>query len=72
MNFMIPLLMAAIPAAAAAQSQSGAGSAVPTVAIPKTTAVLVILTPKQGVTPRQIMAVILSNCSRKAGQCCFR
>jgi hypothetical protein len=58
MNFMIPLLMAAIPAASAAQSQSGAGSAVPSVAIPKTTAVLVILTPKQGVTPQQIMAVI--------------
>ena len=58
MNFMVPLLMAAIPAAAVARSQSGAGSAVPTVAIPKTTAVLVILTPKQGVTPQQIMAVI--------------
>ena len=58
MNFLIPLLMAAIPATAVAQSQSGAGSSVPTVAIPKTTAVLVILTPKQGVTPKQIMAVI--------------
>jgi hypothetical protein len=58
MNFMIPLLMAAIPAAAVAHSQSGAGSGVPTVAIPKTTAVLVILTPRQGVTPQQIMAVI--------------
>jgi len=58
MNFMVPLLMAAIPAAAVAQSQSGAGSGVPTVAIPKTTAVLVILTPRQGVTPQQIMAVI--------------
>ena len=58
MNFMIPLLMAAIPAAAVAQSQSGAGSGAPTVAIPKTTAVLVILTPRQGVTPQQIMAVI--------------
>ena len=30
----------------------------PSVAIPKTTAVLVILTPKQGVSPQQIMAVI--------------
>src|SRR3954471_10599056 len=58
MNFMIPLLMAAIPAASAAQSPSGAGSALPSVAIPKTTAVLVILTPKQGVTPQQIVAVI--------------
>jgi len=58
MNFMIPLLMAPIPAASAAQSQSGVGSAVPSVAIPKTTAVLVILTPQQGITPQQIMAVI--------------
>ena len=58
MNFMIPLLMAAIPAAAIAQSQSGAGSGVPSVAIPKTTAVLVIMNPRQGVTPQQIMAVI--------------
>jgi hypothetical protein len=58
MNFMIPLLMAAIPAASAAQSQSGAASGVPSMAIPKTTAVLVILTPKQGVTPQQVMAVI--------------
>jgi hypothetical protein len=50
--------MAALPAASVAQSQSGAGSGVPSVAIPKTTAVLVIETPKQGVTPQQIMAVI--------------
>jgi len=58
MNFMIPFLMAALPAASVAQSQSGAGSGVPSVAIPKTTAVLVIETPKQRVTPQQIMAVI--------------
>ena len=58
MNFMIPFLMAVLPAAAAAQSQSGAASGVPSVAIPKTTAVLVILTPRKGVTPDQIMAVI--------------
>ena len=58
MKFMIPLLMAAIPGASVAQSQSGAGSGVPSVAIPKTTEVLVILTPKQGVTPQQIMTVI--------------
>ena len=58
MKFMIPLLMAVLPAASVAQSQSGAGSGVPSVAIPKTTAVLVIQTPKQGVTPQQIMAVI--------------
>src|SRR5437764_9883862 len=58
MNFMIPFLMAALPAASVAQSQSGAGSGVPSVAIPKTTAVLVIQTPKQGVTFQQVMAVI--------------
>ncbi len=58
MKFMIPLLMAAIPAASVGQSQSEGAQSVPSVAIPKTTAVLVILTPKQGVTPQQIMAVI--------------
>jgi len=58
MKFMIPLLMAALPAASVAQSQSRVGSGVPSVAIPKTTEVLVILTPKQGVTFQQVMAVI--------------
>ena len=58
MKFIIPLLMAALPAATVAQSQSGGASGVPSVAIPKTTAVLVIETPKQGVTPQQIMDVI--------------
>jgi hypothetical protein len=58
MKFMIPFLMAALPAASFAQSQSGAASGVPSIAIPKTTAVLVILTPRKGVTPDQIMAVI--------------
>jgi hypothetical protein len=58
MKFMIPLLMAVLPAACVAQSQSGAGSGVPSVATPKITAVLVTLTPRLGVTPQQIMAVI--------------
>ena len=58
MKFMIPLLMAALPVASVAQSQSGNASGVPSAAIPKTTEVLVILTPRQGVTPQQIMAVI--------------
>ena len=58
MKYMIPFLMAALPVAAAAQSQSGAASGLPSAAIPKTTAVLVIETPKKGVTPAQIMAVI--------------
>jgi hypothetical protein len=58
MKFMIPLLMATLPVASVAQSQSGSASDVPSAAIPKTTEVLVILTPRQGVTPQQIMAVI--------------
>src|SRR5437868_4772230 len=58
MKFMIPFLMATLPVASVAQSQSAAGSGVPSVDIPKTTEVLVILTPKQGVTAQQIMAVI--------------
>ena len=58
MKFLIPSLMAVLPAALVAQSQSGAASGVPSIAIPKTTAVLVIETPKHGVTPQQIMAVI--------------
>ena len=60
MNFVIPFLflMAVLPAAAAAQSQSGRASGVPGVAIPETTGVLVIETPRKGVTPDQIMAVI--------------
>jgi len=58
MKFMIPLLMAVLPVASVAQSQSAADSGIPRAAIPKTTEVLVILTPRQGVTPQQIMAVI--------------
>ena len=37
---------------------SGVASGVPSVPTPKTTGVVVIETPKQGVTPQQIMAVI--------------
>ena len=58
MRFMIPFLIAMLPASAEAQSQSSVPSGVPSAAIPKTTEVLVILTPRQGVTPQQIMAVI--------------
>ncbi|HZP76145.1 MAG TPA: hypothetical protein VFB45_08400 [Pseudolabrys sp.] len=58
MKFMIPLLVAALPAAAAAQSPSGPAPSAPTQ--PKTTDVLVILTAKQGVTREQIMAVMPS------------
>jgi hypothetical protein len=58
MKFMIPFLMAMLPVASVAQSQSGGASGVPSVATPKTTEVLVIQTPKQGVTFQQVMAVI--------------
>jgi hypothetical protein len=58
MNFMIPFLVAMLPAASEAQLPSGGASGVPSVAVPKTTDVLVIETAKQGVTPQQVMAVI--------------
>ena len=58
MNFMTSLLIAALPLASLAQSQSGSAPGVPSVAIPKTTEVLVIQTPKQGVTAQQILAVM--------------
>ena len=58
MKFMLPFLSAMLPIASFAQSQSGGASGVPSVAIPKTTEVIVIQTPKQGVTAQQIMAVI--------------
>jgi hypothetical protein len=58
MKFIIPFLMAMLPVASIAQSQSGVASGVPSVAIPKTTEVLVIQTPKQGVTVQQVLAVI--------------
>lgn len=60
MNFLIPVLAAMLPVASVAQSQSGAASGVPSVAIPPTTEVLVILTPRQGVTAQQIIAVMPS------------
>jgi hypothetical protein len=56
---MIAFLMAAaLPASSLAQSQSRGGSGVPSIAIRKTTEVIVIETPRQGVTLYQIMAVI--------------
>ena len=55
MKSMIPFLMAVLPAAWAAQSQSGAAPGVPSVALPQTTAMLVMQTAKQGVTPQHIM-----------------
>lgn len=60
MKFTIPLLLAMLPVACVAQSQSVAAPGVPGVAIPRTTAVLVIETPKPGVAAKQILAVMPS------------
>ena len=56
MKFMIPFLVALLPVLA--QSQSVVAPGKPGVPIPKTTEVLVIQTPKQGVTFAQVMDVI--------------
>jgi hypothetical protein len=56
--FLIAALVASLPAAAAAQSQSGQAAGPPGVALPKSTEVMVIVTAKQGVTRQQIMAVM--------------
>jgi hypothetical protein len=58
MKFTTLFLIAMLPLASVAQSQSGAASGVPSMAIPKTTEVLVIQTPRQGVTFGQVMDVI--------------
>jgi hypothetical protein len=58
MKFMLPLLMAVLPAAGVAQSQSAASPGAPSVAIPKTTEVLVIQTAKQGITPQEIQQIM--------------
>ena len=60
MKFMIPFLVAALPVAAAAQSQSAQAPGASGVALPKTTEVMVILTARQGVTRQQIMAIMPS------------
>ena len=56
MKLTIPLFMAVLLATSVAQSQ--AAQDLPSNAIPKTTAVLVIQTPRQGVTPKQVLAAI--------------
>ena len=58
MKYTIPVLVAALSVLSVAQSQPENGQGLPSGAIPKTTAVLVIQTPKQGVTVQQVMAVI--------------
>jgi hypothetical protein len=58
MNPTIALLAAMLPAVPVAQAQLGAASGLPSGAIPKVSGVFVIETPRQGVTPKQIMAVM--------------
>ena len=58
MKLTISLFMALLVATSLAQAQSATASGLPSIAIPKTTAVLVIQTPKPGVTFQQVMAVI--------------
>jgi hypothetical protein len=60
MKFIIPFLIAALPVAAVAQSQSGQAPGASGVVLPKITEVMVILTAKQGVTGQQIMAIMPS------------
>jgi hypothetical protein len=60
MKFIIPFLVASLPVAAVAQSQSGQAQGASGVVLPKTTEVIVILTAKQGVTRQQIMAIMPS------------
>ena len=55
MTCMIPFRMAVLSAASVAPSPSGVAPGVPSVAIPHTTAVLVMQTAKQGVTPQHLM-----------------
>ena len=56
---LLSILMSAFPVAfVMAQSQSGDAPGVPSVAIPKTTEVLVIQTAKQGTTPQQIQQIV--------------
>ena len=59
MKLMIPFFLAMLPVVSAAQSQSAtASSGLPSAAIPKITEVMVIQTPREGVTVQQVMAVI--------------
>ena len=60
MKLSLLFIMSVFPLVSVAQSQSGIATGVPSVAIPKTTEVLVIQTAKQGVTAQEIMALMPS------------
>src|SRR5262249_43217035 len=57
---LIAGLIAVLPVASVAQSQAPDAPAPSGAAMPKTTAVMVVVTPRQGVTRQQIMAVMPS------------
>lgn len=58
MKHIATVLLGMLATASMAQSQSTAASSLPDIAVPVTTAVFVIETPKQGVTFQQVMDVI--------------
>jgi peptidyl-tRNA hydrolase len=58
MKIMFPVLLGMLSTACLAQSQPSSAPGLPGIAIPKTTAVLVIETPKEGVTFPQVFAVM--------------
>jgi hypothetical protein len=60
MKLVIPFLMAMLPVASVAQSQSATAQGLPSAAIPKSTEVLVIETPRQGVTVQQVLDLMPS------------
>jgi len=58
MKLMLAVLLSVLSTASLAQSQPTTDSGLPSVAIPKTTAVLVIETVKEGITFPQVFAVM--------------
>ena len=61
MKLLLPFILSVFPMVSVAQSQAPSPqppSGVPSVAIPKTTEVLVIQTAKQGITPQQIQQIV--------------
>jgi hypothetical protein len=58
MNPTIALLAAMLPAVPVAQAQLGGASGLPPAAIPKVSGVFVIQTPREGVTAKQVMAIM--------------
>jgi len=58
MKLIFAFLVVVLSQAAVAQSQSAAAPGLPSIAVPKTTAVMVMETPKKGVTFAQVMDVM--------------